>query len=241
MVVFMGSKVIIPDLIIVTILLLIIFLPLIIQIYLGVTNKEIKDFKTKIKKIIIRSSLLLIIIASIFFTLNTINFLDYKSPMKFKEYSSISFTDFKGLEFLKKELYGSKEFAYIYTSIETKIEDKKITIESYFHPSRSYVYNKNINSKDLLSHELYHFRITELYSRKIKKRISELKVCSTKNIENIIKKGLKEENEYQKKYDYDTFHSYVLKEQKKYERTIDSLLDLHTKYQLPIITCHEKK
>jgi hypothetical protein len=61
------------------------------------------------------------------------------------------------------------------TSINYEIENDSLKVESFFHPSSSYVYNQNAFSKELLSHELYHFKITELYVRMIKKRIFELK------------------------------------------------------------------
>ena len=51
----------------------------------------------------------------------------------------------------------------------------------------------------------------------------------------------KNENEYQKKYDYDTYHSYVYSEQIKYQNKIDSLLYLMTNYSKTKINIHENK
>ena len=54
-------------------------------------------------------------------------------------------------------------------------------------------------------------------------------------IEEVISTIWVEERNFQAKYDYDTFHSYVFSEQKKYERTIDSLLNLLSKFEKPKI------
>ena len=158
-----------------------------------------------------------------FSTLTKVNFLDYDAPISYDRINDIGFENFKGLEFFQKSLYGNKSFAYIKTSIEVEFEDDSIRIESFFHPSSSYVYNKKAYSEDLLTHEMYHFKITELYARIAKKRISELKKKNKNDIEDLISQVKSEERRYQIEYDDDTFHSYVLSEQKKYEKTIDSL------------------
>jgi hypothetical protein len=72
------------------------------------------------------------------------------------------------------------------TSIDYEINDNYVSVESYFHPSSSFVYNKNTNSQDLLTHELYHFKITEYFSRKAKKEISQYKVITNEQIKDII-------------------------------------------------------
>jgi hypothetical protein len=176
----------------------------------------------------------------VFYSLTEINFLDYESPKKYDEIEQITFNDFKGLEFFQNSLYGNKHFAYIKTSIDYEIENDSIKVESFFHPSSSYVYNKNTFSKELLKHELYHFKITELYVRMIKKRISELKKTNKTEIEKKINQLKINEYQFQMKYDDDTFHSYVLSEQKKYEKHIDSLLNLHSNFKNPKVYINEK-
>lgn len=188
-----------------------------------------------LKKIII----VLIILFIGFVTLIKVNFLDYERPKKYNEIDEITFANFRGLEFFQKTLYGNKHFAYIKTTIDFEIENDSIRIESFFHPSSSFVYNKNVYSKDLLTHELYHFKITELYTRIAKKRISELQNPSKQKIKEIINNIKIEEQNYQYKYDDDTFHSYVLGEQKKYEKTIDSLLNLYNSFKNPKIKINE--
>ncbi len=174
-----------------------------------------------------------------FFTLTCVNFLDYQKPISFDKINQITFADFRGLEFFQKSLYGNEHFAYVKTTIDYEIEKDSIKIESFFHPSSSYVYNKKAFSNDLLRHEMYHFRITELYVRIAKNKIAKLIKPPTEKIKDLIKETEKEENNFQIKYDDDTFHSYVESEQKKYEKEIDSLLYLHSKFKNPKLYINE--
>lgn len=175
-----------------------------------------------------------------FISLTRINFLDYEKPIPYERIDAISFKNFRGMEFFQKSLYGNTSFAYIYTSIEYTFEDDSICIQSFFHPSRSYVFNKKAYSKDLLQHELYHFRITELYARMAKERIAKLTSPTESEVEELLVSIKKEENDYQRAYDDDTFHSYVLSEQKKYEKDVDSLLSLYANYSKPKIFINEQ-
>lgn len=173
-------------------------------------------------------------------TLSHTNFLNYESPIPYKRVNTITFKNFRGLELFKKELYGSKYFAYVVTSIDYEINNDSLSIQSFFHPSRSFVYNKNSGSKELLKHEIYHFKITEIFTREAKKEISKIKNISETEIEEIIKNTKIRERKFQQKYDYDTFHSYVFKEQIKYEKNVDSLLYLLKNYEKPQIKINEK-
>lgn len=227
-------------------ILLLIFLlyfsPVFYQLTIVIKENK-KGNKIPLKKFlsILKYSLLIFIIAlSGFAVLSHTNFLDYEKPLTFDKYNQITFQNFRGLEFFKKSLYGNERFAYVVTSIETDINEDSVTIESLFYPSRSFVYKKSTNSKELLSHEKYHIKITELFSRKAKERISKLNQFDKKEIENIINTIKKEERKFQKEYDYDTFHSYVLSEQKRYEKEIDSLLNLLIEYKKPKIQFNGK-
>ena len=79
---------------------------------------------------------------------------------------------------------------------------------------------------------MYHFKITELFTRKIKQEITLLKNSSEDNIDKIVASNFQKESQYQISYDKDTFHSYVLKEQKKYEKEVDSLLYLLREFKI---------
>ncbi len=202
-------------------------------------NRKI-TFKTFLKSL--RIPLLLFALATIVvLTLNKVNYLNYESPIPFSQIDSISFENFRGLEFFKRELYGNEEYAYIVTSIDLNHKEDYVIIEALFHPSRSYVYNSHIHDEYLLAHELTHFKITELFARKARKKVKEENIRNKKEMSIILSENWTQERAYQKRYDYDTFHSYVMKEQKKYEKDVDSLLLLYCDYENPKILFNAKK
>ncbi|MDY7394295.1 hypothetical protein UMM65_03520 [Aureibaculum sp. 2210JD6-5] len=223
-------------------ILIVYFSPLFYQLVLVIEERR-KGNKIPLKKFIKVLKLSILILIPIilgFGILSHTNFLDYERPLTFDKYDKITFENFRGLEFFKKKFYGSERFAYVVTSIESEIGDNSVSVQSFFYPSRSFVYNKNTDSKELLSHEKYHIKITELFARKAKQRISDLKVFDKGEIVEIIKRARNEERNYQKEYDYNTFHSYVLSEQKRYEKDIDSLLNLLIEFKDPKIKFNEK-
>lgn len=193
--------------------------------------------KKKTLKIII---VLVVLFLAAFLGLNKVNFLDYESPKTYDKINEITLKNFRGLEFFQSSLYGNEHFAYINTTIDYSFEADSIRVESLFHPSSSYVYNKKAFSNELLRHELYHFKIAEIYARMIKSRISKLKRTTKIDIENLIDAMKIEENKFQAKYDDDTFHSYVLSEQKKYEKSIDSLITQYDNFKNPKVYIYEK-
>ncbi|MCL5246232.1 hypothetical protein M4I21_10465 [Cellulophaga sp. 20_2_10] len=230
------------DYFIVTLILLLYFSPIFYQLTIVIKERK-KGNKIPLKKLlkVVKYSLFVLIpLVLCFAAIIHTNYLNYEKPITFDRYEEITFENFRGLEFFKKTLYGNKRFAYVVTSIESTIEDDFVILNSLFHPSRSFVYNKNTNSKELLSHEKYHFKITELFTRKAKFKIAQLKSFDKKRIEEIINTAKSEERIFQKEYDYDTFHSYVLSEQKRYENKIDSLLLLLSNYKKQKIKINEE-
>jgi hypothetical protein len=183
---------------------------------------KIKIPKFSLKKVLLFNLILLFIGIISLLILSHTNYLDYEKPIPFTEYKRIGFKNFRGIELFKKEFNGSKYFAYVVTSIE--LNKKNNTVEAYFHPSKSFVYNKKSSSIDLLTHELYHFKITEIFARKTRKEIIEKNITNFEEKERILNKNLIDEDDFQKKYDFETYHSYVFSKQKEFERRIDSLL-----------------
>ena len=230
------------DYLITTLIVLLYFSPVFYQLYLLL--KERKEENKKLLKRLLRftkySFLILIFTAIVFGILSHTNYLNYEKPMTFDKYDQITFQNFRGLEFFKKSLYGNERFAYVVTSIDSEIDDNSVTVQSLFYPSRSFVYKKNTNSTELLTHEKYHIKITELFARKAKQEISDLKILDEDKIEGIIKDVKIKERAFQKEYDYNTFHSYVLSEQKRYEKEVDSLLTSLNQYKKPKIIIDDK-
>ncbi len=230
------------DYLTISLVMLAYFSPVIYQAILLIKEEKVKRKKilNKLLKIIKITVPIFIIATSIILILNHTNYLNYSKPIPFKDYDKITFKDFKGLEFFHKEFEGSKQFAYIVTTIKYQIDKDSTKITALFHPSRSFVYDRNSKDKGLLTHELYHFKITEVYARRLRKAISKTKFSSKQKLEEIILNYWKKERNYQQKYDYDTYHSYIYGEQKKYEREIDSLLYLFIDFKSPKVKANVK-
>lgn len=144
-----------------------------------------------------------------------INYLNYRNPIPYSQLQKINFYDFRALKRPGLTLNGVEEFAYIKTNRKIHyLNNGDFEITTYFHPARSYVFAHNIRDHDLLIHELYHFHISEYYSRLLRKEISETQNNIPDDlIFQLNEKYYRLENEMQVKYDEDTYHSYVLQEQ----------------------------
>ena len=214
-----------------------IYLPLIIIQFLVYIGK-IKIPKLNFKKILFTNLIILVLGIIGIGVLSHTNYLDYEKPIPYSQYDRISFKNFRGLELFKKKFLNSKYFAYVVTSID--LEEDTNSVVAYFHPSRSFVYNKKSGSKDLLTHELYHFKITEVFARKTRKEIIEKKISSFDERKEILNQNLTEEQNFQELYDYETYHSYVYSKQLEFEKRIDSLLLSLNKYKNPKLSYNEK-
>jgi hypothetical protein len=222
--------------------LLVIFSPVIYQLIVVIREhkKERQVALRRFKRLLLYSTLLFAIGTAIVATLSHTNYLDYQAPMTYDEFDDITFENFRGIELFQKSLNGNRRFAYVVTSIEADFDENNVTVYSLFHPSRSFVYDKDNAGNELLTHEKYHIKITELYARKARKEISQLNSFSKERIKNILKRTWENERDFQQQYDFDTYHSYVYQEQKRYERKVDSLLSLLSDFKNPTITVHEK-
>ncbi|MBT7825147.1 MAG: hypothetical protein HN600_01005 [Bacteroidetes bacterium] len=169
-------------------------------------------------------------------TLWDINLLNYSQPIAHTNFNEIELSDFRGLNRPYHSLHGSSRFAFISTDIQIKYEDDQICILSRFHPSRSYVYNKNMISRPLLTHELYHFHITEYITRLFRKELTSINYKpSKKEVKNILHVYLDQENQLQTQYDDETYHSYVLGKQQEWQLKIDNLLLITKQYENEVV------
>jgi hypothetical protein len=79
----------------------------------------------------------------------------------------------------------------------------------------------------VLSHEQYHFNITEYWCRKLKKDLATARL-TTKNfkekVQEIQRQNMLDCHDMQVQYDKETNHSEVVEEQKKWEKKVDELL-----------------
>lgn len=227
--------------VIIVLFILIYFSPVYYHLYLAVreSKKGNRIYLHRVKMFLNWGFIILLLIIGVIAILSHTNYLDYEEPLTYDKVDEITFENFRGIELFKKSLYGNERFAYVYTTIETDIQPDSLLIKSLFHPSRSFVYKKNTNSQELLDHEIFHFKITELFVRKLKKRISGLEKPSDEKIREIIEDFKAREKSFQQRYDYETFHSYVYGEQKRYEKLIDSSLNSLKEYTNPKIYMDE--
>jgi len=186
-----------------------------------------------IDKILIITSIIAILVTSAW----DFNYLQYSKPISHKDWNSITLHDFKGLKMPKDNLHGETKFAFVSTSIKIKKCKNEITIESFFHPCRSYVYNRRLFSKGLLTHEMYHFHITEYCTRLMKKEIDDYNEHEINyNLSKVKKHFIVYEQSLQSKYDDETYHSYVHGKQLEWQKKIDSLLTSVEDYSNPVLS-----
>ncbi|PTB96147.1 hypothetical protein C9994_08595 [Marivirga lumbricoides] len=218
---------------------IIIILLLILKIVYVKKHKLISRYKSFIilDRILFFISFLGILITSLW----DFNYLSYANPIPYKNWKSIQWDDFRGLKMPKDNLDGESKFAFIHSSLIINKSKSKIEIEANFHPCRSYVYNNQIFADRLLTHEIYHFHITEYCARLMRKDIIENidrggEIC----LSDLRTKYFRKERLLQKQYDEETYHSYVYAKQIHWQEKIDSLLISLENYSNPVIILNEQ-
>lgn len=187
---------------------------------------RISVFK-KIDTIVLGFSVVTILISFLF----DLNYLQYKSPILYKDLESITLDDFKGIKIPSSTLYGDKGFAYIVTDIVYEETEEFIEVQTRFHPSRSYVYNSKIDSKLLLTHELYHFHITEYCARKMRESITiNISHGRKSDLDHLYLNCMRLQDDLQFQYDEQTYHGLLLGKQKEWQHKVDSLLKAKEKF-----------
>lgn len=191
-------------------------------------KSEVKISREKISRIVDLILIFVSISVILLFTLWEVNFLDYKSPMPYSKWKEITYNDFKGL---KKPYRNDYYSATIVSKITVKEKKDRIIIESKFYPSRSYVFNKKINDKYLLTHEIYHFHITECSARMMRK---EVMMLIEKNrpfeLDDLFDQFLLVEDSLQDQYDQQCAHGLRLSKQIEWQNNVDSILRSYNNY-----------
>ncbi len=166
-----------------------------------------------------------------------VNLFRYSSPIPFSGIDQITLRDFKGYRRPFQTLDGGRKFAFVTTSLHTDQHGQRVKVEALFHPARSYVYNERIANDLLLRHELYHFRITEIFARRCREALSRGTEAPTNDaLMAILNFNRQLENDMQRRYDEESYHGYIMKQQKQWEKEVDSLLNLLAEYESSIIT-----
>lgn len=99
-------------------------------------------------------------------------------------------------------------------------------IDTFFFPSKSW-YQPELCDKIILSHEQLHFDISELYARKMRKRLAR-ETFTHKNVKSKVKsiyrEILEELNDFQNRYDDETNFSRDLEQQSIWNKKIAKAL-----------------
>jgi hypothetical protein len=202
----------------------------------GLLLRKIKPVRRKLTIWIHGAALVLSIPMLLLTTLYNVNILNYRSPIPFSSNLEIDLQMFNGWNRPGNTLEGSSRFAFITTTVEYEYQADHVVVEAFFHPSRSYVYNKNIRNRFLLKHEIYHFHIAEYQARVLRKRISEFDDRpSPKMLELEYESVMADEDRMQYQYDHQTAHGYILGKQKFWVEKIDSLMNRLQAFESPMI------
>ncbi len=152
-----------------------------------------------------------------------------EEKMFWKEDCRLTWDDYKGK---KQKRFAAASTVYsMYRTIYVDA-DKNImaSVKAVFYPKDSW--KGNYLDDALLAHEQRHFDIVELYARKLRKQLGEIKVKDKKDAEQKLDSLHaiidKEMDAFQDKYDEDTDYSMAHDEQiswiKKIKDSIDSLV-----------------
>lgn len=124
-------------------------------------------------------------------------------------------------------------FGFSFTETD-KNEMVSFTTEifAHFYPEHSW-YKKELANNHILEHEQLHFDITELFARKFRYRISQLKLSNSirKQLNKIEKNINTELSEMQNEYDSETNNSRNYESQAKWNMYINTELNAYSKYK----------
>jgi len=100
------------------------------------------------------------------------------------------------------------------------------TITAHFYPNKSW-YKKDLSSAYILAHEQLHFDISEIFARKMRKRMNATRFTSNvrKEVKKIYQQINEEMNDFQNSYDKETNFSRDTEQQLVWSKKIEKLLE----------------
>jgi len=154
-----------------------------------------------------------------------------KDKISWEENKPLTWKDFKG------EIPRKKTTQVAYTTVNIKysvLTKNSIQVENCFVKNESWV-KKNYKQPHILKHEQYHFNLSEVYAREMRKAMQKIEIPSTKNVQLVYDEWIQKHKEAQEQYDRETAHSVNRAEQIKWENKIDSLLNSLSEYKSKIV------
>lgn len=148
-----------------------------------------------------------------------------KQLIAWKEGERLSWNDFTKKRSNNSSGLQALTTAGIGVEFECNGPQPKVLVTCHFKKKESWT--RNTESAELLAHEQLHFDITELFARKLRKKLSELSdPCGkgSSKVQGIYDGNFKSLNEYQTRYDKQTKHGLNEKEQAEWIAKISAEL-----------------
>lgn len=129
---------------------------------------------------------------------------------------------------------NTQAVAKVMIELNTTVRDFRVEFEatSYFVKDGSWTINTT--SSHVLNHEQIHFDISEVFARKLRKRLSEIKGLTHRNIQERVNAVYQEvqraHDDFQKRYDRETDHSNNHRMQEKWNKLVSDLLAQYSAY-----------
>jgi hypothetical protein len=146
-----------------------------------------------------------------------------KGQIEWNEYYDLTWEDFQGSPTV--ESIGDAGTVVLIKARPFFIKDQiQYEVEALFSREKSWSRGK---SDALLKHEQLHFDIAELYARKIRRMIIEMRERGVKDIREYnaaIRELLEKSNEADQRYDLETLHGALLKKQAIWEKKVQEQL-----------------
>jgi len=121
------------------------------------------------------------------------------------------------------DFQGKNRFSTSGTRDNMKVDFK---IDTFFYPAKSW-YDPSLCDEGILKHEQLHFDISEIYARKMKKRLANESFTYSNvksRVKTIYKEIMQELDEYQNQYDDETNFSRDREQQILWNSKIEELL-----------------
>jgi hypothetical protein len=159
-----------------------------------------------------------------------------EETIPWQEGRSLTWNDFRGVPEKRNSV------ASTYYNISTSVADHKeyctVGITAIFFPTLSWK-QKDRDDKIILIHEQRHFDITELFARKLRKRIKSEKFNSAAELESRLEKFYEENDKAmeacQEEYDRQTDHSRNGQKQREWNKRIEQAIASLKDYKDPAI------
>ncbi len=140
----------------------------------------------------------------------------------------LSWSDFKAIPPADSQVAATTAsgIAYRFSALEERGEMKvDCTVETYFYPEASWYRPEKANA-NILSHEQLHFDISELFARRMRKKVAGYRFTSDVKAEMraIYTETIEEMRDFQKRYDQETNYSRAEEKQREWNHMIAQAL-----------------